>query len=495
MKPFQIVYFLAFVFLGLGVLSVIFPKNGIQIGKLTLEFPTVSEVFNQKEDKYDKVNLLLTQLKDSILVLQNAALQDSIALFASKKVAQLERISYPKNDKSILYPFFRILDDIKTENQTVRIIHYGDSQIEEDRISSYIREQLQNEFGGGGPGMLSAVQVTGSITVRSSRTENWTRYTVFGFDTLNRLNSRRFGVMGIVCKFEPPTAHVAFKTTNSALDKAKKFNQIKIFYGGVKSDASVDVYSGGQRVGSSLFRVGNKAYTLTIPLPTSTSEVNFQFNALEEFEVYGIALDQNQGIAVDNIPMRGCSGTIFTKIDTATLAPVLRDANVKLIILQFGGNMMPSIKNEKDAEWYGEVFQKQINFIKSIAPNIAILMIGPSDMSRKIRNEMVTWPYLPEVRDALKKACMESGAMYWDMFEAMGGENSMPVWVNSSPALAAPDYIHFTRLGAEKISKMFYAAFIQDYNEYRYITEKQQLRRRLMEEVNRVVNAKDTLTQ
>jgi hypothetical protein len=61
----------------------------------------------------------------------------------------------------------------------------------------------------------------------------------------------------------------------------------------------------------------------------------------------------------------------------------------------------------------------------------------------------------------MKKTCDETGAIFWDLYAAMGGRNSMPSWV--SQGLAGRDYIHFTPKGASYASQLFYDAFIAEY--------------------------------
>jgi lysophospholipase L1-like esterase len=141
--------------------------------------------------------------------------------------------------------------------------------------------------------------------------------------------------------------------------------------------------------------------------------------------------------------------------------------NIKLLILQYGGNVMPYIKDEKGAVNYGKWFESQLYFLKKQIPNIAIIVIGPSDMSVKEKDKYVTYPHLETVRDALKNATFNAGAVYWDMYEAMGGKNSMPKWVQANPPLAAPDYTHFSPSGTTKIADMFYDAFIKEYDAYK----------------------------
>ncbi len=68
---------------------------------------------------------------------------------------------------------------------------------------------------------------------------------------------------------------------------------------------------------------------------------------------------------------------------------------------------------------------------------------------------METYAQLPAIRNALKQATLEHNALYWDIFEVMGGAGSMAAWVQSSPALASSDHIHFTTTGAREISELF----------------------------------------
>ncbi|MGB1004109.1 MAG: hypothetical protein ACPGVC_07770, partial [Salibacteraceae bacterium] len=63
------------------------------------------------------------------------------------------------------------------------------------------------------------------------------------------------------------------------------------------------------------------------------------------------------------------------------------------------------------------------------------------------------------VRDALKTAAFETGSGYWDLYEVMGGRNSMISWVEAEKPLAGKDYVHFNNLGTRKVSELFMKAF------------------------------------
>ena len=191
-----------------------------------------------------------------------------------------------------------------------------------------------------------------------------------------------------------------------------------------------------------------------------------KFKGKDSPDVYGIAVDGTKGVAVDNIPLRGSSGTIFTGLDFRHLKNFYSALNTELLILQFGGNVMPYMKSQKDITNYGHWFYSNLLTLKRLNHGVSILVIGMSDMSVKEKEKYVTYPNLEKVRDALKKATFKAGCAYWDMYEAMGGKNSMPSWVFADPPLASKDFVHFQPKGAMIIANMFYNAFIYEYNEY-----------------------------
>ena len=46
-------------------------------------------------------------------------------------------------------------------------MHYGDSQIEADRISGRLRERLQKDFGGLGAGAYAVIPATRKISIKN----------------------------------------------------------------------------------------------------------------------------------------------------------------------------------------------------------------------------------------------------------------------------------------------------------------------------------------
>lgn len=183
--------------------------------------------------------------------------------------------------------------------------------------------------------------------------------------------------------------------------------------------------------------------------------------------IYGVLLDQKTGVSMDNVPMRGSSGNIFTRITRNTIEPFFRHENVRLIILQYGGNSVPGLRTEKSLHDFCKEIQRQIRFFQQLAPQAKILYIGPSDMSTRIGGEMRTYTLLPHFVELLDQYVTECGASFWNLFEAMGGAGSMVRWVAARPQLAGEDYVHFTHGGRTRQRP--------DLRDYRHLLQKLQV--------------------
>jgi lysophospholipase L1-like esterase len=341
----------------------------------------------------------------------------------------------------------------------VRVVHYGDSQTEEDRITNVLREHWQKQYGGGGIGLIPLHQTIPTRTIRQRLSINNMvqtaqggpkRYLVYGPRSM-RLNNDDYGVMGQVAIMNSTLVAGSedIVVNIEPIDHKRKphnyFNRVRLL---------TDSISGYIMVQDTILPPATQSYTTvhyTLPDSTTKCEIHLQGKG----KVYGISLETPTGVIVDNIPMRGCSGNIFSKIDSTSLSNFYRDTNTRLIILQFGGNMIPQTENPSTISGYvRSTLRQQVRYLRACAPEASILFIGPSDMSTRIDGEMVTYPLVPYMDRLLKKMAEEEQIAYWSMYDAMGGQNSMVKWVEIG--WAGSDYVHFTRAGANKVGKMLY---------------------------------------
>jgi len=487
MKPFKILLFFLSVYLLLLAMALYFPEKGIRIsGNLRLQFFTPKDIFSKKRVKYADISDIINKnelLTDSMISdlaekppEEDTYEFDTIRANADSLRRSIPKIEYPDGNSAILFPVFKALKNLKNSGKLIRIMHYGDSQIEGDRMTSLIRNKLQSKFGGSGIGLVPSSQLYDyKFSMLQESSDNWHRYTIYGnVDTT--ISHRRYGALGCFCKFTPVIedtlssdtssyeAWVSFKKSKYSYPNTQQFRQCRVYYGYNSEPFLNGIYQNGELLDAEIIPPTQKLNELKWLFNEPQSSLLLKFEGRSSPEIYGIALDNISGVAVDNIAMRGCSGTVFTKIDADLLTEMYKFLNVKLFLLQFGGNVVPYIS--ENYKIYEKWFYSQLNRLHRVCPNVSIIVIGVADMSVKEKEMYVTYPNLKKVRNALKNASFKSGAAYWDMYEAMGGENSMPSWVFAQPPLASKDFVHFNPKGARIIAQMFYNSFIYEFNKY-----------------------------
>jgi lysophospholipase L1-like esterase len=508
-SPLFTLLFIVSVMAVLAVMSFVFPEGGIQISdSFTLKFPTIKNILDDNNKpryaaipaeafKADSVSeyalkmqeALAKKIQKEIIVKHDTLSETDSAVVVKKKKTKKEqppvkktdiksqKIEFKDNDGSVLHSFLKKLETASDADNSLRIVHYGDSQIEGDRISGFIRERLQSRFGGSGCGLLPAMKVYNQACVAQNNSGNWFRYTIFG-NIDKKVTHNNYGAMCAFSRFtpldidtsgkEPVQASTRYNAATSIYPSAKKFSRIKIYYANNGGNCEVNVHT-DNHLFKTFYLDGDEPVNVeTIQLNEDVDNAELIFKAANSPDIYGISLDEPTGISVDNIAMRGGSGTVFTKMNRQVLSAMLKDLNTGLIIMQFGGNVMPFMKNAKGAADYGSWFYSQLVTLKSAVPGVAIIVIGPADMSMKQDEYYVTYPLLETVRDELKKAAFKAGAGFWDMYSAMGGKNSMPSWVAARPQLAGSDYVHFTPKGARIVAELFYEALNYEYENYRF---------------------------
>lgn len=462
MKTYKTVIFIFCVLAGLAVICIFFPSGGFTIGNIKFEFPKLAEVLATSDaGEGHEAQSVDQEVQDQLDALHTAK-QKEFDDFCKNSPT---RIYMPQNNTAYLDPLFEALDNAKSK--TVRILHYGDSQLECDRMTSAIRELFQSQFGGCGVGMVPAVQTIGTYTLGQSVSPALNRYCAYGPASF-RASHNRYGPMAAMSRVD---GSATFSFTPRGADKfphAQNFQKISVAMRGTGTMRVNALDSSFELTPSTASDSCLRLYSVSLPRTASKASLTISGH----MDVYGIMLDGTRGVAMDNVPMRGCSGTIFTTINRSSFAPFFKEQNVGLIILQYGGNSVPYLNGEKSIATYKKQIKAQIALFRQMAPEARILFVGPSDMSTRRSGVMQTYPHLPEVVDALRQAANEEGAAFWDMYSAQGGHNSMVQWVKARPQLAGSDYIHFTPLGAEKMSQILYDTFQLYYKFYRFRTGK-----------------------
>jgi lysophospholipase L1-like esterase len=499
-KPFRIFILLLVLLLLLSIPGLLFPPDGIRIGSLTLRYPGVRDIF-ALDDSADRDAILtpevafLGKLIDSTELAAHAPdtpeqhredtipASDSTSLPNTAKPkdfnpewvkSRLVRIEFPDSTRSSLDRFFESLRSGEPSKRMVRVLHYGDSQIEGDRITSFLRSRLQARFGGCGPGILQAVPHSyqpGSI--RQWASSNWEKFSVTDRDKKDR-DVTLYGALGGYSTFSGSyqllprgnvsEAWVRVQRTGPRANPSRNFNRVRILYGYNNAPLIIELKASNNLLDADMIPASGRLSQSCWSIPASLSPFEITFRGDDSPFVFGISLESDNGVLVDNIPLRGSSGTEFARFNQQFLKEILALLNTKLIILQFGVNAIPNVV--KSYRYYENQLYNQIRILQDAKPDASIVMIGVSDMSRKEGMQYVSYPNVECIRDAQRNAAFRAGVPFWDCYKAMGGHNSMVAWVFATPALAAKDFTHFSTRGAKIIAEMFYSALMAEYDSY-----------------------------
>ena len=221
MRPYKVLIFIACIMACLGVLCVVLPDK-VSVGEEELRWPSLAEVFGEDTEASELFPDTLAEFP----VAPDSLLADT-APAAPKPVIPHVAVDSMTDSRFFLSAFYASLAE--SSDRVVRVLHYGDSQIEEDRMTQQIREALQERYGGAGVGMMPLVQTIPSLTVRQQLRMNNRfitpaqgprRYFVYGFKR-NQREDGLYGPLGQMAVMNDSLVKVAKHSRRSVSRKPK----------------------------------------------------------------------------------------------------------------------------------------------------------------------------------------------------------------------------------------------------------------------------------
>lgn len=353
--------------------------------------------------------------------------------------------------------FFNALK--KSKSNKVRIAHYGDSLLMGDIITEYLRNHLQENFSGKGIGYLSinADDYRMKRTIHQSYSDDWNYYS---FITRNP-EQLQFGINGTLA-IPKQNSWVKYETTQ-VFKAINSFNIIRVFYSNADKSTQIQYQIDHGNFIKVNLEPGNNVNELTIPANNSTS-FYLQFLSGTSPSMYGVSLESMNGVYVDNFAMRGNSGASLQELSPKTLQEFNGRLSYDLIILNYGANVSSPNKGV-----YSVYENKMVNIIeefKKSFPKTSFLIVSTADKTVKKGTQFVTNPDIPLLLEAQKRIAERTGVAFWNLWEAMGGSNSMNEWVNAAPPQALRDYSHFTYQGGERVGELLFNAIMEAYRKF-----------------------------
>ena len=98
---------------------------------------------------------------------------------------------------------------------------------------------------------------------------------------------------------------------------------------------------------------------------------------------------------------------------------------------------------------------------RAIAPDAAILVIGPSDWPQLRAGAYAIRARTTQVRDLYRRTALDAGCGFFDLLAFQGGPGSIPRWV--SAGLALDDHVHLTDDGHARLAAVLERALLAGY--------------------------------
>ncbi len=325
-------------------------------------------------------------------------------------------------------------------SRPVRIAFFGDSFIEGDILTSDLREMLQAQYGGKGVGWID-------ISCVSERFRLTAKTNCSGWEShhANDRNGHQGSLQGLNGGYFIAKGKASFNVTTSK-GHAAIADRATILYvpGGLSFKGRVN--------GAETQPAINDGGAMAAAVFQSANIGKFAFDAAGSGRVFGVALDGNTGICLDNYSMRGSNGWYTANTADDILSAYARLRPYDLFIFEYGLNI--ANKKQTDYSLYTSKFKKVIRKIKAHFPNASILILGSGDRDERSTDGLVTMRGVKELIAAQRQMAADEGVAFWNLFIAMGGEGSIGRMQKNGQANL--DFTHINAAGGKVVAKSLF---------------------------------------
>ncbi|WP_373799344.1 SGNH/GDSL hydrolase family protein, partial [Bacteroides heparinolyticus] len=355
--------------------------------------------------------------------------------------------------------FYRALDELRETPRPVRIAYFGDSFIEADILTADLREMLQKRYGGCGVGFVTITSMTSGFrpTVRHSF-GGWQSHSIMDSVFFDR---RKQGVSGHY--FVPRAgAYVELKGQNRYASLLDTCRRASIFFY-TKDTLTISACINRGETLTRTFAPADGLQEMTVE--GRIGAVRWAVDRADSTLFYGLAMDGQTGIAVDNFSLRGSSGLSLRSIPMQMMREFNEHRPYDLIILQFGLNV--ATERGRNYDKYIAGMQTTVQHLKEAFPQAGILIVSVGDRDYRTQDGgLRTMPGIKNLVRYQQNLAADEAVAFWNMFEAMGGEGSMAGLVHAKPSMANYDYTHINFRGGKHLAGLLYEALIYGKEQY-----------------------------
>ena len=359
--------------------------------------------------------------------------------------------------------FYGLLDSLMAgSGRSVNIWHVGGSHVQAGHFSYRLQERLTTMADSlkGERGFIFPYRIAKTNSDKSFRTSftgEW--LSAMAASTHKDLNPR-FGIMGIAAQTSDSLATVGIGLNISA-DTLWRFNRFRILGYASSPDVRPYLVSGTDTL-DFVIDQETQSYLFDLPAETDTVTIGFHIPQGQSFTLTGTEpISGRKGINYY------CSGVNGARLTTwleqcPDLPRDLQLVKPDLAIFAVGINDSACKAVDFKPEVFKENYRRLIRLIREQSPDCAFVFITNNDSYRYISRGMTYNHNGPTIQKAMFELAKEYGAAVWDVYDIMGGKDSVIKWRNAG--LVKSDRLHFTQEGYVLLGDMLYNALVDDYN-------------------------------
>ena len=338
-----------------------------------------------------------------------------------------------------------VLKFLNSKNKKISIAHFGDSHVQLDFFSFTLRHLIDSNFGNSGRGLIFPFSIAKTYSHRdftSNYTGNW-----FSSNSIQNPPKIPLGVSGFVAKTSDENPTISFKF-NQKLNNGPY--TISLISQNDNYDIKINDYT------SYFNKIESKDNSNIINFISNKSidSLRIEFNKLNSNDdsnlfFYGLNIKKDTpGIIYHNL---GVGGACFNALNQQVFFEnQFKSLNPDIVILDWGTNDIIYKNNISDDLEFTII--QTIKKIRSISPNISIILTSVQDMNYKGQNITKS----KDFSDLIRKIAIQEDCIFYDWFYISGGRFSMKKW--DEFLLARKDNIHLTALGYKIKAELFFNA-------------------------------------
>lgn len=350
------------------------------------------------------------------------------------------------------------------------IVHIGDSHLQADYATGWIRDNLQFDYGDAGRGLVTPLRMSGT-----NQPFDYTISSPASWSSVKLMNQKWDRTMGFTGTSVSPASRTSSITiSTSEKDDFNPFSSVTIFHKGQFFVTSVKDADGRL---IPFVATPSQDYT-HIALAKDVTFANISFDSAGDLTLFGASLSGNRpGLFYHVIGNNGATYDTYNRIGTMGVGISALDPD--LVVISLGTN---EAFGRVNATSLTASINRLIDNIRKENPAVTFLLVTPMEcqrstyttVSRKSRKRngrrrrsssqrvksYKTNTNIARVRDIILNYGKENHIAVYDWYEVAGGDGASTKWITDG--LFSHDRVHHSVKGYQLQGYMLYQALKEE---------------------------------